>query len=148
MDGGVGGVHLDVPSPLDHATALAFRTLNKIVDPLVRSGAVSPLPLGVGLVVVETTGRVTGRTRPVPLVAARVGDRLITSTVRSRSQWLRNLEATPAAAVWLGGTPRPATARVRRGLLSVAELDLTTSSPTEPTGPVATPHEADVPAAA
>jgi hypothetical protein len=124
MDHEAAGVEPAVPSPLDRPTALAFRALNRVLDPLVRSGAVSPLPVGFGLVVVETTGRITGRPRPVPLVAARVGDRVFTSTLRSRSQWLRNLEATPAADVWLGGTPRPAAVQVRRGLLSVAAFDL------------------------
>ncbi len=105
----------------------AFRTLNKLVAPLARSGLVSPLPLGAGLVVVETTGRVSGLPRPVPLVGFRMGNRVAVSTVRENSQWLRNLEATPQAPVWLRGRPLPARAQVYRGPIDTAVLELADS---------------------
>ena len=101
-----------------------FGPLNRLVAPLARSGLAGPLPVGVGLVLLETTGRRTGLRREVPLLSARVGNRLVVSTVRSDSQWVRNLAVDPDPAVWLGGRPRLAEATVRRGPLNVAVLDL------------------------
>ena len=72
----------------------------------------------------ETTGRTSGLTREVPLMASRLGDRVVVSTVRSDSQWVRNLEADPEAAVWINGRRRAAVADVRRGQLSVVNLVL------------------------
>lgn len=100
-----------------------FRSLNELVRPLVRSGLGSPLPVGVGAVVLATMGRRSGTEREVPLVAARWGDRMVVSTVRSRSNWVRNLEADPRGAVWVNGGSRRVDASVRRlPGLSVAVL--------------------------
>ena len=100
-----------------------FRTLNQLVLPAVRAGLGSPLPVGLGLVVLETTGRRSGLTRSVPVVAVRVGKRVTVSTVRSDSQWLANLEADPAGAVWQRGVRRGGTARGQRGALNLITLD-------------------------
>lgn len=106
------------------ATRDAFRVLNKVAIPAVRAGLANPLPVGLGLVVLETTGRTSGKTRPVPLVALRTGDRVTVSTVRRGSQWIKNAEANPDVDVWLWGQKRPATATTDAGPLSTATLEL------------------------
>lgn len=99
-----------------------FRALNRVVLPLVRAGFGSPLPLGFGLVVLETTGRRSGIVRPVPVVAFRAGRSITVSTVRTDSQWVKNLEADSDAAIWRNGTRRSVTAGVQRGPLNVITL--------------------------
>ncbi len=105
-------------------TQAAFRMLNSVIEPAVMAGVASPLPVGTGAVVLETVGRVSGKTRRVPLLASRVCGKLAVSTVRSDSQWLKNIEAEPAVTVWLQGKPRTATASVSRGPLNIVMLDL------------------------
>lgn len=104
------------------ATRTAFRTLNSVVRPVVKAGVGSPWPIGMGVVVIETTGRVSGEPREVPLVAIRCGNRVDVSTVRSGSQWARNLEAGGDAFVWLHGRRRPVSAEVAPGPLTRATL--------------------------
>lgn len=106
------------------ATREGFAALNRVVKPVVKAGLFSPLPIGAGLVVLETTGRKTGRKREVPLVAFRVGDRVNVSTVRSRSLWAKNIEADENVSVWVGGRKREAAGVVNEGPLTVAELSL------------------------
>ncbi len=106
------------------AVRQGFRTLNSIVRPLAKAGLTSPLPIGVGVVVVETTGRTSGTTREVPLLATRIGDRIDVSTVRGDSQWIKNLQADPDGAVWLNGERREATAEITPGCLTRATFEL------------------------
>lgn len=101
-----------------------FRTLNRFVKPAVKAGLGSPLPVGLGAVVLESTGRKSGKTREVPVLGFRVGKRVYVSTVREDSQWLRNLEASDNAGVWYCGSRHDAKASVQRGPLNVVTLDV------------------------
>ena len=87
-----------------------FRGLNQLVEPLVRAGFGAPLLSPIGMIVVETQGRQTGKRSKVPLMAAAFGDLVVVSTVRRRSDWLKNLEAHPEIRYWLGGRELEATA--------------------------------------
>ncbi len=113
-------------------TQVFFRSLNRFVKPAVKAGLGSPLPLGLGAVVLESTGRVSGKAREVPVLGIRLGDTVVVSTVRSRSQWLKNLESDARAAVWFCGRRHPATASVQRGPLNVVTLDASEPSTSDP----------------
>jgi len=106
-------------------TRKAFRALNRVAVPAIKAGLGTPPPLGFGVVVLETTGRVSGQPRQVPLVATRSGQHINVGTVRNRSQWVKNLQAQPDASVWVGGRKRDVTSTVETGALSVASLVLT-----------------------
>lgn len=111
---------------IDHQKLLqeGFRTLNRVVLPAVKAGLGSPLPIGLGVAVVETTGRVSGKPRQVPLMAARFGDQVKVSTIRSTSQWIKNIEADSDVSIWLNGRKRIATGTIEDGPLTVASLAL------------------------
>lgn len=115
---------MTVVDVIDSVTSTAFRTLNSVVRPAVRAGFANPLlPYGGGAVVLETTGRVSGLPREVPVLALRAGRQVSVSTVRGSSQWLANIEADPSVAVWIGGCRREGRAAVRRGPLNVVDIE-------------------------
>jgi hypothetical protein len=117
-------VVLSMRNITDSITKRGFAALNGVVRPVVRAGVGNPLPIGAGAVVLDTTGRRSGLPRSVLVLSTRLGDTLTVSTVRSDSQWIRNAEADPNVAVWLGGTRRDAVATVKRGPLNTVRLDL------------------------
>ncbi len=89
-----------------------FRALNQFAEPLIRMGFGNPLLWPTGTILIETTGRKSGRQFNVPVLATRVGGLIVFSTVRRRSQWVQNLAANPEVRYWLGGKAREATAFV------------------------------------
>jgi deazaflavin-dependent oxidoreductase (nitroreductase family) len=92
---------------LQSAEAQFFRTLNRLVEPLVRAGVGSPRLVPSGFVVLETRGRKSGRTRRTPLAATRFGSHVLVATFRGdRSHWVLNLAAEPRTRIWLSGKPR------------------------------------------
>ena len=102
-----------------------FRSVNRVLQPFARTAWSGPLPIGAGLVVLETTGRRSGAPRSLPLVSVRVGRNLVSGTVRSSSDWVANLRATESPRLWVDGAPRPATATVTKlPIGSIAQFEL------------------------
>jgi deazaflavin-dependent oxidoreductase (nitroreductase family) len=90
-----------------------FRFLNRWLEPQIRAGLGSPRLAPGGLIVLETRGRKTGRRTRVPLVATRIQGHVLIATFRgARSQWAKNLSASPETRFWMGGRLRPADAYV------------------------------------
>lgn len=90
-----------------------FRTLNSVVEPAVRKGIFSSRLLPTTLMVLESTGYVSGQTRRTPLFCNQLGPYLLISTGRGkRSFWVRNLQKEPNVAYYLGGRERRAEAWV------------------------------------
>lgn len=104
-----------------------FRTLNSYLEPLIRTGVGSPGLSPVGAVVLETKGRKSGRTYKTPVLASEFADLLLVSTVRSGSQWIKNLAATPQTQVWVRGQTVPVTAYVVGPELSESEETMSPS---------------------
>lgn len=86
--------------------------LNQFAEPMIRAGFGNPLLWPTGTIVIETTGRKTGRKINIPVLATRIGNMVIFSTIRRNSQWVRNLAANAEVRYWLAGQPREATAFV------------------------------------
>jgi deazaflavin-dependent oxidoreductase (nitroreductase family) len=108
---------------IERLEAEFFRGLNQIVEPLIRAGLGAPVLFPAGAIVVETQGRKSGRRTNVPLMAALVGDLVVVSTVRRRSNWVKNLAAHPEIRYWLGGREREATAyAIGPGIETLKEL--------------------------
>ncbi|HSO73483.1 MAG TPA: nitroreductase/quinone reductase family protein [Blastocatellia bacterium] len=108
---------------LERLEADFFRGLNQFVEPLVRAGLGAPVLSPMGAIVLEAQGRKTGRVSNVPLMAAVIGDLVVVSTVRRRTNWLKNLAAHPEVRYWLGGREREATAfAIGPGIESPSEM--------------------------
>ncbi|MEE4299610.1 MAG: nitroreductase/quinone reductase family protein [Pseudomonadales bacterium] len=86
--------------------------LNRLAEPAIRFGIGAPpaVPFGwwSGLVLMEIPGRKSGRLYRVPAFAFAHRDLLVVSTVRERSQWIRNLAAADRVDVWVRGRRRNA----------------------------------------
>ena len=86
--------------------------LNRVAEPAIRLGigAPPPVPFGwwSGLVLMEIPGRKSGRLYRVPAFALAHRDLFVVSTVRERSQWIRNLAAAERVDLWVRGRRRNA----------------------------------------
>ena len=90
-----------------------FRMLNRLVEPHLRAGWGSPRFVPGGIIVLETRSRRSGKRVRVPLAAIRIQDHVVVSTFRGdRSEWVKNLAASPETRYWLRGRARDATALV------------------------------------
>ena len=93
-----------------------FRALNTVVEPAVRRGIFSSRLFPTTLIVLETTGYVSGEKRRTPLFCQQLGPYALVSTARGdRSFWVRNLQKEPEAAYFVGGRSRRANALVITG---------------------------------
>src|ERR1043165_2880458 len=109
--------------PLYQLEATFYKALNRVAEPLVRAGLGNPVCWPAGAIVLEITGRKTGRIYKVPLLAMRTGALLLVSPVRRRSQWLKNLATRPRTRYWLGGRSHEARAFVMAPGLVAPRLD-------------------------
>jgi deazaflavin-dependent oxidoreductase (nitroreductase family) len=90
-----------------------FRTLNRFVEPVAESGCLSPDFWPTGLILLETTGRRTGKSHRTPVLAMIMDGHVIVRTFRGeRSEWFKNLRANPNVSYWAGGGKRRAHAVV------------------------------------
>jgi deazaflavin-dependent oxidoreductase (nitroreductase family) len=110
-------------SPLQQIESMVFTTFNQVAEPLIRAGFANPVCWPTGAIVLETTGRKSGRTYKVPVLGARIGSLLLISSVRRRSQWLKNLAAHPHMRYWLAGRLHGATAFVIAPGLATPSLE-------------------------
>ena len=84
----------------------------KLLNPLVKAAARAGLPLPI-VVILETTGRRSGKPRRAPVGKALEGDTLwIVAEHGRRAAYVRNIEAEPRVRVRVGRRWRPGTARV------------------------------------
>ena len=95
---------------MDKRRASTFAS-HRLLNPFVKAAANAGLPLP-GLVILETTGRKTGRPRRTPVGKALEGDALWVLAEHRRGGYVRNIEANPRVRVRIGRTWRDGTARV------------------------------------
>jgi deazaflavin-dependent oxidoreductase (nitroreductase family) len=90
-----------------------FRVLNSVVQPLAEAGCFSPEIWPTGLILLETTGRRSGRRYRTPVLAMMMDEHVIVRTFRGeRSDWFKNLRANPEVSYWAGGGKKRARATV------------------------------------
>ena len=90
-----------------------FRALNSVVEPAVRRGIFSTRLVPTTLIVLESTGYISGEARRTPLFCQQFGRYVLISTGRGRrSFWVRNLQNQPDITYFLGGKAYKATATV------------------------------------
>ncbi len=80
-----------------------LKPLNDLLEPLIKMGFGAPPNLNAGMLVVETKGRITGRSLTLPLLGYLAYPYLVIGTVRPASQWMKNLHADDNPHVWLWG---------------------------------------------
>ena len=84
----------------------------KLLNPLVRTAARTGLPLP-AVVLLETTGRRSGKPRRTPVGKALVGDTLwVVAEHGRRASYVRNIEASPRVRVRIGRHWRTGTGHV------------------------------------
>ncbi|WP_170287378.1 nitroreductase/quinone reductase family protein [Halioglobus maricola] len=90
-----------------------FRSINTVVEPLVRRGIGSPSCAPASLVVLETVGFKSGQQRSTPLWSLRLGRYRLISTARGdRSFWVKNLQKRSQTRFIVGGKAQAAEAIV------------------------------------
>lgn len=98
-------------SPIVRAFALAHRTLYRLTG-----GRLGGTLRGVTVILLTTTGRRSGREYTTPLSAMEEGDTFVVVGSNGGSDddpnWLRNLRATPRAAIEVRGRKLAVTAEV------------------------------------
>lgn len=90
-------------TPFQRFESDALRLLNAFTEPIARSPLGAPPFSPVGLIVVETVGRTTGKRIDVQLAAMFIDDFVVVSTIRARSGWMKNLTANRQVRYWLRG---------------------------------------------
>jgi hypothetical protein len=90
-----------------------FRVLNSIVEPAVRRGIFSSRLLPTTMIVLESTGYISGQARRTPLFCQQLGPYVLISTGRGkRSFWVRNLQRNSEVEYFMGGRAYAAQATV------------------------------------
>jgi deazaflavin-dependent oxidoreductase (nitroreductase family) len=102
-----------MPNALQRFEKTFFRSLNAVVEPAVRKGLFSSACTPAGLIVLETTGFKSGKSRRTPLAATRLGNYIFISTARGkRSFWVKNLQQQPDTQYYIGGQLKQASSFV------------------------------------
>ena len=99
-----------------------LQPVNELLGPLIRMGFGNPLAFTPGVTVLEVPGRRSGELRSTPLNCYLAGTLLVLGTVRTGSQWIRNLAAADTAHVWLWGRRWRVEKRAVNGHVAVLEL--------------------------
>jgi deazaflavin-dependent oxidoreductase (nitroreductase family) len=98
---------------VDKRRASTFAS-HRLLNPFVKAAARAGLPLP-AVVILETTGRKSGKPRRTPVGKALEGDTLWVLAEHRRGGYVRNIEANPRVRVRVGRSWREGTARVLTG---------------------------------